>query len=185
MATTTIGVFSNKENAENAVNELREMGVPETHLSYVYKNDDEEVETHHVDEDHDTDKEIGKQAGIGAGEGLAAGGVIGGLAGLAVINGVLPGLGTLFVAGPLATALGLTGGAATIASGAMTGAAAGGLVGALGGLGVGAKEAKDYEERVKGGDVLVAVDSDMPGVMNVLTKHDAEDVRVYDVTDEV
>jgi len=112
---------------------------------------------------------------------VGTGAILGGLAGLAVANGILPGLGTLFVAGPLATALGFTGAAATTAAGALTGAAAGGLVGALAGLGVSDDEAKVYEKRIKSGAVLVATKTANPTlVKDIFSKHGVEEINEYE-----
>jgi hypothetical protein len=75
--------------------------------------------------------------GIGAALGWLAG--IGSLA--------IPGVGPFIAAGPIMAALG----------GAAVGGATGGLVGALVGLGIPEYEAKLYEGRVRGGNVLVSV----------------------------
>jgi uncharacterized membrane protein len=45
-------------------------------------------------------------------------------------------------------------------SGAAAGAAAGGLTGALVGLGIPEYEAKQYEAKVKGGNILISVHTD-------------------------
>lgn len=83
----------------------------------------------------------------GAASGIITGGVLGGLAGLLVGVGVLalPGIGALFVAGPLAAVLGLAGTAATTVSGALIGSLVGGIVGALVGLGL-AEEEVDLDQ---------------------------------------
>lgn len=170
MDTTTIGIFTSRDSAESAISELRSLGIADADISYVYSSEGEVV----------TEDAGGNKAGSGAASGATTGAILGGLAGLAVANGILPGLGTLFVAGPLATALGLSGAAATTAAGALTGAAAGGLVGALVGLGVKEDEAKIYEERVKLGGVLVtARHAARPEVKEIFDKHGAEEVREY------
>lgn len=167
---TTIGVFTDTDHAEMAIKELRALGIHDADISYVYSSESKTK----------IEDASGKAVGDGAAQGAGAGAIIGGLAGLAVANGILPGLGTLFVAGPLAAALGLTGAAATTAAGAMTGAAAGGLVGALAGWGVGESEAKVYEERVKLGSVLVAAKSDNSmAVKEIFEKHGADEIREF------
>jgi hypothetical protein len=171
MQSTIIGVFNNHADAEDAVTELRALGVADTDLSYVAVNNEGDMEA--------TDG-AGKDIAGGAASGAAAGTAIGAIAGLAVANGVLPGLGTLFVAGPIAASLGLTGAAATTAAGAITGAAAGGIVGALTGLGVSAADAKTYEDRVRDGGILIGAKSALAtGVRNVFAKHNAEEIREY------
>lgn len=173
MEGTIIGVFNNRNNAEMAISELRAWGIADTDISYIYSSEKGEM----VSEDGG-----GNMAGEGAASGATTGAVLGALAGLAVANGILPGLGTLFVAGPLAAALGLTGAAATTAAGAMTGAAAGGLVGGLVGLGVKEDEAKVYEERVRLGGILVtARTTDMSAAKGIFDKNGAEEVREYSI----
>ncbi len=168
---TIIGVFNSRQGAEQAIGALREHNIADTDISYVGGSD--KVTMHTAD---------GGEVAEGAGSGAITGGVIGAIAGLVVANGILPGLGTLFVAGPIATALGLTGAAATTAAGAMTGAAAGGLLGALTGLGAPDEDAHLYEERVKSGGILVAAtidNSDESEVRQVFEKNGADEVRIY------
>ena len=118
---TTIGVFTTHASARAAIDDLRTMGVSDTDISYLYTNIDGDIKDGHSD----------SKLGEGTSAGATAGAVLGAIAGFAVANLVLPGVGTLLVAGPIATALGLTGVAASTAAGAMTGLAAGGLIGAL------------------------------------------------------
>ena len=146
---TTVGVFSTHKEAENTINELKSFGVPQEDLSYIY-----------VDLRGDMHDDISKVV-PGAATGAATGAVVGAIAGLVVANGLLPGLGTLFVAGPLAAAVGLTGAAATTAAGAATGLAAGGLLGGLVNIGIDNTDAALYESLVEKGDVLVIAKSNL------------------------
>jgi len=88
----------------------------------------------------------------GAATGGATGGVLGGALGWLVGIGALtiPGVGPFIAAGPLMAALG----------GAAVGGAVGGLLGALIGLGIPEYEAKRYEGKIRGGNVLVSVHSE-------------------------
>lgn len=167
--TTTVGIFPNKAKAESVIEDLKGVGVANTEISCVYTNEDGKVK------DSQTDEKVG----VGAAAGATAGAVIGSIAGLVVANGLLPGLGTLFVAGPLAAALGLTGATATTVAAAATGAAAGGLIGGLSQLGVDSKDAELYEKHVREGDVLVICRADDAGVMDVFNRHNATEVRQY------
>lgn len=167
--TTTIGIFPNKAKAESVIEELKDVGVSNTEISCVYTNDNGTVK------DSQTDEKVG----VGVATGATAGAVIGSIAGLVVANGLLPGLGTLFVAGPLAAALGLTGATATTVAAAATGAAAGGLIGGLTQLGVDSSDAELYEQHVKSGDVLVICRADDEGVMDVFNRNNASEVRQY------
>ncbi len=170
MKTTLVGVFDSRDHAEMAIKDLRDFGVADADISYVYSSEGKIIR----------EEGSGNKAGAGAASGATTGVVVGALAGLAVANGVLPGLGTLFVAGPLAAALGLTGAVATTAAGAMTGLAAGGLVGALIGLGIKEDEAKVYEEKVKLGGILVTAKTENSvSARDIFMKHGADEIREY------
>ena len=167
---TVVGIFKDTSSAEKALTDLQEAGISDADISYAYSTENKVVV-----------EEGGNKAGEGAAEGAGTGAIIGGLAGLAVANGILPGLGTLFVAGPLAAALGLTGAAATTAAGALSGAAAGGLVGALVGLGMTNTEASIYEKRIKSGEVLVAAKTANPTlVKGIFEKYGVEEINEFD-----
>ena len=88
----------------------------------------------------------------GATTGGVAGGVTGGVLGLLVGIGTLaiPGVGPFIAAGPIMAALG----------GAAIGGTTGGVIGGLIGLGIPEFEAKRYEERLRSGNFLIAVDAD-------------------------
>jgi hypothetical protein len=168
-----LGVFKDTQSAERAITELRQMDIADENISYVFRNEEGKVTT------HTGAGETARSAGAGA----TTGGIIGAIAGLAVANGILPGLGSLFVAGPIATALGLTGAAATTAAGALTGAAAGGLIGAITKLGASREDAEMYENRVRGGDILVAANTTEPDdARTILERSGAEEIREYTAT---
>lgn len=160
MAYVVTGLFADSKHAGEAAGELKGQGYGD--ISVVAKDDHSgKTDTHDVNQDT-TD---------GAAAGTTAGAVIGGLAtffaGVAPV--VLPGVG--IVLGPLATVL----------AGAAAGAAAGSIVGGLVDQGIPENVAKDYEERVKAGEVLVAVANDKDEhhaeIMAILTKHGATDVN--------
>lgn len=178
MSHTTIGLFKTTSAAEAAISELKGMGIDESDISYIYVTGEGKTVSSDASENIADADSMGADMAGGAVTGAATGAVVGALAGLVVANGLLPGVGTLFVAGPLATALGLTGAAATTAAGALTGVAAGGIIGALSGLGMSDDEAKNYDQRIQKGDVLVATTADKD-VSSVLQNHGAEDVRAY------
>lgn len=170
---TIIGVFKNRSEAEAAIKDVKDAGVADTDISCIYKDSDGDAK----------DSQTGEKVGSGATKGAVTGGVLGTIAGLVVANGILPGLGTLFVAGPLAAALGFTGAAATAVAGAATGAAAGGLIGALSQFGISASDAKLYEEYVRKGEALVIVktDTEKYDVLDWFKKRGADEVRNYNV----
>ena len=147
-------LFDSRERAERAVDELREAGVPNDHISVIalHQGEAREEDGHgHVREtrDHQDNK------ATGALKGLAAGGVVGALAGLGAL--VIPGVGPFIAAGALAETLGAAGSAAVV-SGAV-GAAAGGLTGALVDYGLSREHAEHYERRIREGAVFVGVET--------------------------
>ncbi len=165
---TTVGVFSTHLEAESAINELHAFGVKDADLSYLY-----------IDAEGKMRDDVSK-VGDGATKGAATGAAIGAIAGLVVANGILPGLGTLFVAGPLATALGLTGATAATVAGAATGLAAGGILGGLVSMGISREDAEMYQGFVERGDVLVIAKSDDTLLTkDVFIRKGAREVREY------
>lgn len=152
----TVGIFAAREDAEKAINQIHnELKIDSADISYIYRNTEgklEEVDAGDVSSDTPVE---------GAGKGALVGGAIGALAGIVAAVGILPALGALFVAGPLAAALGFTGALGTAVAGAATGAAAGGLIGALQNMGIGEEHAKRYADRVEAGNILVATHSEI------------------------
>jgi hypothetical protein len=150
MADMVIGVFAERDDAEDAIDELKTAGYDPKDISIMMKNDRDS---------EDFADTTGTNVADGAVSGATTGGVIGAIAGLLVGVGAIaiPGLGAVLIGGPLAAALGLTGAAATTVTGAATGAVAGGLIGALVGLGVPEEDARVYEERLNEGAILIAV----------------------------
>jgi len=97
---------------------------------------------------HEQHTKAPEGATTGAVSGGVLGGVLGWLAGIGTL--AIPGLGPFIAAGPIMAAL----------SGAAVGAAAGGLTGALVGWGFPEYEAKRYEGKIRGGNILIAVHTD-------------------------
>ncbi len=170
MANITLGTYKTHADADRAINELVATGVKNSDISYIYTDSQGDMK----------DAQTGDKIGAGTIGGATTGAVIGGIAGLIVANGILPGIGSLFVAGPLAAALGLTGAAATTVAGAATGAAAGGIIGGLTQFGVSHEDAELYESLVKKGDVLVVARTEsVTSMMDVFTRTSATEVREY------
>ena len=167
---TTIGVFTTHASARGAIDDLRSIGVADADISYLYTDIDGDIKDAHSD----------SKVGEGTAAGATTGAVLGAIAGFAVANAVLPGVGTLLVAGPLAAALGLTGVAATTVAGAMTGLAAGGIVGALANIGVSEEDAKLYEDLVRSGNVLVVARSGAVSAREVFVQHGAKQIGTYE-----
>lgn len=138
-----VGVYENGEEAMAAIEDLKSQGYDRKDISAVARN---QRDVEEVSRETETKTEEGLATGA------AAGGILGGLTGLLIGAGALaiPGIGPLVAAGPLAGAL----------SGAALGAGTGGLAGALIGMGIPEDDAKQYEEEVKNGKILVLVDQD-------------------------
>jgi uncharacterized membrane protein len=171
---TLAGLFATQREAEAAIDGLKEKGVLSTDISVLVQEGVVHVER----------KTAGESVLDRAGTGTATGAAMGGLLGLLVGVGALaiPGVGALFIAGPIASGLGLAGVAATTVSGAVSGALAGGFLGALMGLGLSKEDAELYETRLKAGDVLVAVTTrdaiiSEKTIRDVLEAHGARELR--------
>jgi len=164
--TTTVGAFKDRSAAEEAIISLRDAGVSDSDISCLYTDTDGTMR----------DEQTGEKIGTGAAKGATVGAAVGAIAGLAVANGILPGLGTLFVAGPLAAALGFTG---ATAAGAATGLAAGGIIGALTNIGVDKEDAVYFQKMLNKGSYLVVVRSAMSAATDILRSHRSSEVREY------
>ena len=97
---------------------------------------------------HEQHTKAPEGATAGAGGGLVVGGALGWMAGIGAL--AIPGVGPLIAAGPIMAAL----------TGAAVGGTVGGVTGALIGLGIPEYEAKRYEGKVKGGNILISAHTD-------------------------
>lgn len=177
MAKTVLGIFADRADAEDAINELSDDGYDPKDISIVLKDQREGEEL---------SDNTGANVASGTVSGLATGAVLGGLAGL-VASIAIPGLGAFFIGGPIAAALGITGAAAATVSGAATGAVAGGIVGALTSFGLSEEEARVYEDHVKSGAILVAVPArrgEEGRVEQILDEYNADDIRTVSSDEE-
>lgn len=140
---TVIAVVPSQNAAEEAVTHLKEAGVPASEISALFPD---------KHGSHDFALEQHTKAPEGALTGVGVGGVLGGtfgaLAGIGAL--AIPGVGPLIAAGPILATL----------SGAAAGATVGGVAGALVGLGVPEFEAKQYEGKLKEGNILLSVHVD-------------------------
>jgi hypothetical protein len=138
-----IGIVDSEAQAENLLKQLQQAGFATSDISAIFPDKRGTKDFAH---EHNT------KAPEGAVVGATGGGVLGGTLGLLAGIGALaiPGLGPFIAAGPLMAAL----------SGAAAGAAVGGVTGALIGLGIPEIEAKMYEGKLRGGNILMAVHVD-------------------------
>lgn len=138
-----IGLVPTQVQADQIVGELQTAGFSSNDISVLFPDQKGTRDFAH---------EKNTKAPEGSAVGATAGGALGGTLGLLVGIGSLaiPGLGPFIAAGPIMAAL----------SGAAAGAALGGLTGALVGLGIPEIEAKQYESKVKDGNILVSIHVD-------------------------
>ena len=143
MKKSVIAIVETQIQAERIVDQLQQGGLASADISVLFPDKRSGKDFAH---EHNT------KAPEGAVAGISAGGVIGGTLGLLAGIGALaiPGVGPLIAAGPIMATL----------SGAAAGAAVGGIAGGLIGLGVPEFEAKSYEGKVRGGNILIAVHTD-------------------------
>ncbi len=169
-------LFTDIEVADRAINHLHnELHIPNDEISYVYKDKDGGKMS------GDGDGVSSTGAAEGAAAGAATGGVIGAAVGLIGVAGLLGPLGPVVVAGPLATFLGITGGAGAVVGTGLAGAAVGGLVGALMNMGASEPQARNFEERVDAGDVLVSIHTtNEKDVTEILREFNAEEITVIE-----
>jgi hypothetical protein len=140
MNQAVIGIVPTVVQANAIVEELRNRGFKNTDLSVVMPD-----EASFRDFGHEKHSKAPEGTTAGASTGFVLGGALGWLAGAGAL--VVPALGPLLVAGPIVAAL----------SGAALGGSFGGLVGALIGMGIPEIEAKQYEGKLKDGNVLISV----------------------------
>lgn len=140
---TVVGIVETQIQAESIVGSLQNAGFSSNSISALFPDRRGSADFAH---EHNT------KAPEGAVAGVAGGGILGGTLGLLAGIGALaiPGLGPFIAAGPLMAAL----------SGAAAGAAVGGVTGALVGLGIPEFEAKKYEGKIRGGNILIAIHTD-------------------------
>ena len=159
MSKTITATFKTKEAAFSALMELEEIGITEEQVGMIV-SDETRGQSFNIEE--------GSKIGEGTATGVTAGGIIGAIIGAVASAGAIaiPGL-NLVIAGTLISGL----------AGLGAGAAAGGLVGALVGAGIPEHEAKLYENEIKNGAILLAIEPEdkdqKEQVENILERSDA------------
>jgi len=137
--TTLVAAFEDRDEAEKAVDDLRQAGFKDDEIGFAIRGSDA-VEGGMITDAEGSKDKRGALAGMAGGAGLGA--VLGAAAALLV-----PGVGPVIASGVLTMALG----------GAIAGTAIGGIFGAMTGLGVSEEEARFYEQEFHSGRALVAV----------------------------
>lgn len=162
--TQIVGLFSSYEDANNAISDLMAKGYTRDDIDLMAKEESLKAAG-------TSQAEVENSLGEGTVTGAKAGAVVGGIAGLIVGVTALavPGIGPLITLGTLSTAIGST------AVGAGVGAAGGGVMGALVGLGLSSDLAKEFEEGLNQGSIIVAVNvrGDEKSVRDIFRQHNA------------
>lgn len=158
MNKTVVGIFEAENIAKEAIEDLRSAGF-EREISLLAKDQ------------RSGDSDSDSMGGGSIADGIATGGVLGGIGGLALGAGalVMPGLGPLIAAGPIA--------------GMLSGVAGGGVAGGLVDWGIPEEEGRRYEEEIKQDNIIVAVsssESNIDEAENILKNHGASEVKVHD-----
>jgi len=165
MKKSVVGIVATEPQAELVIDDLQRRGISPAQVSVLLPDKRGTKDFAH---EHNTKAPEGAIAGVGAGGVL--GGTLGLLAGIGAL--AIPGVGPLIAAGPLMGAL----------SGAAAGAAVDGIAGAIIGMGIPELEAKTYEGKIKGGNVLIAVHVETNEAekiaKEVLTNQRAQDISV-------
>lgn len=155
MSKVVLGVFHNRDRAEDAVQDLKNRGF-DRDISLIARDERE--------------KDQGGMEEQDLTEGTFTGGALGGIAGLLAGTGALliPGVGPIIAAGPIAAAL--------------TGVVGGGIAGGLIDYGIPEERGEYYEEQVRQGGILVSMkasDDKVDEAASILREHGAEDVETH------
>jgi hypothetical protein len=143
MAKAIFCIATTYPQAEAIVDNLKQSGFGNNDIS-VLLPDNEGTR----DFAHEKHTKAPEGAVTGASTGGVVGGALGWLAGIGSL--AIPGIGPFVAAGPIMASLG----------GAAVGATVGGLTGALVGLGIPEYEAKQYEGKLRQGNILISVHSE-------------------------
>jgi hypothetical protein len=157
------GILNTEEQAVRVVEDLKAAGFSSNDISALFPD-----KGGSRDFAHEQNTKAPEGAAAGATAGGLLGGTLGWLAGIGAL--AIPGVGPFIAAGPI---MGLLGGAAV-------GAATGGLTGALVGYGMPEMEAKRYEGKVKGGNILISIHTEdrneVSRAKEILKRNNAQDI---------
>ena len=143
MSKSVFALCDTEGRAESIVDSLKAAGFSNNDISVLFPD-----KSGTRDFAHEQNTKAPEGASTGAGVGGALGGGLGWLVGIGAL--AIPGVGPFIAAGPIMAAL----------AGLGVGAAVGGLTGALVGMGIPEYEAKQYEGKIKDGNILISVHSE-------------------------
>jgi hypothetical protein len=153
MKTAVYCIASDSTHAEQIVQSLKNANFSSNEISVLFPD-----KGGTRDFAHEQNTKMPEGAATGGIAGMGAGAILGWLAGIGTL--AIPGVGPLIAAGPIMAALG----------GAAIGGAAGGIVGGLVGMGIPEYEAKLYEGKIRGGNVLISVHTENSEQVSIAKK---------------
>lgn len=164
MKTAIYCIATNRVQAENIVDNLKLSGFPSGDISVLFPD-----QTGTRDFAHEQNTKLPEGAAAGGAAGMGVGAILGWLTGIGTL--AIPGVGPFIAAGPIMAAL----------SGAALVGAAGGIIGAMVGLGIPEYEAKLYDGKIRGGNILISVHTDNSSqesaAKDIYKKAGAEDIN--------
>jgi uncharacterized membrane protein len=143
MSQAVICLVPTEAEANSIVIDLQELGFTTDQISALLPS-----KNANKDMGHEKHSKAPEGTATGAGAGALVGGALGLLAGIGVL--AIPGAGPFIAAGPIMAFL----------SGAAVGTTVGGIAGGLIGLGIPEYEAKQYESKIRDGNILLSVSID-------------------------
>jgi hypothetical protein len=175
MTKTIIALYDDFSQANDVVKDLSDEGFARENMSLMTGDPTGEYAEYLERTERAEGNVATESAGIGAGIGAVMGGLGGMLIGWGAL--VIPGLGPVIAAGPLAAALGGLAGAGV---GAIAGGVAGGFLGALVDMGVPEQTAHVYAEGIRRGGTLVTIqttDEIARAALDIMNRHNPVDVK--------
>lgn len=163
-----IGVFSNRQDAEMALQELRDAGFNMDRVSIIARDAKGKDQVSDADM-NPKEEQVKGGAGAGAVAGSATGGLLGLIGGLGVL--AIPGVGPAAEVGIVL---------ANTLLGSGIGAAGGGLVGALIGWGVPEDRAQYYGDRLNQGDYVLILEGSSDDVRSAEAILNNRGIRDWD-----
>jgi len=164
MSKTIVGIFTSYDSAENAAKQVKAAGLRTDDISIIAK----ENSTRQEDNANTFTNHSATNDNIS--DGTVTGGVLGGLAGLLLGMGtvVIPGLGVIAAAGPIA--------------GLLSGALTGGIIGSLADLGIPEEASRRYESDIKQGKILWSMrteEENVDKISGILRNSGAQNIEVH------
>ncbi|MCG8501195.1 MAG: general stress protein [Firmicutes bacterium] len=165
MSKTVVGIFDSQDLAEQAARQVQDNGLRTSDISIIAKENDQQG---NEEAGRFTNNRAGANDNVSGG--AVTGGVLGGVAGLLLGMGtmVIPGLGVIAAAGPIA--------------GLLSGAVTGGIVGGLVDLGIPEEAGRRYESEIKQGKILWSMsteENNAEQVANILRTTGAANVEIH------